>query len=64
MIFSTRFGVMADGGRFELPVPLRVRRISSAVHSTALPPIRRRVSVLFRAAPTGRERRGSEVAGN
>ena len=32
---------MADRERFELSVPLRVRRISSAVHSTALPPVRK-----------------------
>ena len=31
---------VADGGRFELPIPLRVCRISSAVHSTTLPPVR------------------------
>ena len=31
---------MAEGGRFELPIPLRVCRISSAVHSTTLPPLR------------------------
>lgn len=31
---------MAERGRFELPIPLRVCRISSAVHSTTLPPLR------------------------
>ena len=31
---------LAEGGRFELPIPLRVCRISSAVHSTTLPPLR------------------------
>src|SRR3954447_2057595 len=32
---------MADGVRFELTVPLQVRRISSAVPSTTRPPVRR-----------------------
>ncbi len=32
--------LMAERGRFELPIPLRVCRISSAVHSTTLPPLR------------------------
>lgn len=31
---------MAERGRFELPIPLRVCRISSAVQSTTLPPLR------------------------
>lgn len=32
--------LMAERGRFELPIPLRVCRISSAVQSTTLPPLR------------------------
>src|SRR4051812_10170447 len=32
---------LADGVRFELTVPLQVRRISSAVPSTTRPPVRR-----------------------
>ncbi len=31
---------MAERGRFELPIDLRLCRISSAVHSTTLPPLR------------------------
>ena len=31
---------MAERGRFELPIRLPVCRISSAVHSTTLPPLR------------------------
>ena len=30
----------AEGVRFELTVPLRAHRISSAAHSTSLPPLR------------------------
>ena len=33
---------MADREGFEPPIPLRVCRISSAVHSTSLPPVRGR----------------------
>ena len=40
---------MAERGRFELPIPLRVCRISSAVHSTTLPPLRE----MRRRAPCG-----------
>ena len=32
--------LVAERGRFELPIPLRVCRISSAVQSTTLPPLR------------------------
>ena len=35
-------GPMADREEFEPPIPLRVCRISSAVHSTSLPPVRGR----------------------
>jgi hypothetical protein len=31
---------MAERGRFELPIGLPLCRISSAVHSTTLPPLR------------------------
>ncbi len=33
-------GYMAERGRFELPIGLPLCRISSAVHSTTLPPLR------------------------
>lgn len=36
-------GMMADREGFEPPIPLRVCRISSAVHSTTLPPVRGRL---------------------
>ena len=32
---------VAERGRFELPIGLHLCRISSAVHSTTLPPLRR-----------------------
>ncbi len=32
---------LAERGRFELPIDLRLCRISSAVHSTTLPPLRK-----------------------
>ena len=34
------FQIMAEGVRFELTKPFRVYRISSAAHSTTLPPLR------------------------
>jgi hypothetical protein len=39
---QTLSGMMADREGFEPPIPLRVCRISSAVHSTTLPPVRGR----------------------
>ena len=44
-----KLSFMAERGRFELPIPLRVCRISSAVHSTTLPPLRE----MRRRAPCG-----------
>ena len=37
----TSFAKLAERGRFELPIGLPLCRISSAVHSTTLPPLRR-----------------------
>ena len=42
---------VADRERFELSIPLRVCRISSAVHSTALPPVRKAADHKHRSAP-------------
>lgn len=42
---------MADRGRFELPIRLPVCRISSAVHSTALPPVRTARALQYRSLP-------------
>ena len=36
---------VAERGGFEPPVPVKARRISSAVHSTTLPPLREAVSM-------------------
>ena len=38
-----KFRGLADREGFEPPIPLRVCRISSAVHSTTLPPVRGRL---------------------
>src|SRR5689334_8947232 len=48
---------MAERGGFEPPIPLRVCRISSAVRSTALPPLRRGGNLA--EAPAHRKARGS-----
>ena len=37
--FSCLHGDLAERGRFELPIELPLCRISSAVHSTTLPPL-------------------------
>jgi hypothetical protein len=42
---------LADRERFELSIPLQVCRISSAVHSTALPPVRKAAEHSGEAAP-------------
>ena len=42
-VFNILFRKLAERGRFELPIGLHLCRISSAVHSTTLPPLRRAV---------------------
>jgi hypothetical protein len=42
---------VADGVRFELTVPLQVRRISSAVPSTTRPPVRHLQGAIKQAPP-------------
>ena len=48
---------LAERGGFEPPVRFHVRRISSAVHSTTLPPLRRP------KVPNGAERAASLIKG-
>ncbi len=50
-------GCVAERGGFEPPVRFHVRRISSAVHSTTLPPLRRP------KVPNGAERAASLIKG-
>ena len=57
LIFQSYFVLLAEREGFEPPIPLRVCRISSAVHSTTLPPLRT-IEIVAQSVITLIEQRG------